>query len=474
MLASTEKQLMKNPDHVKGYQQQMEEMEKLGFSRKLTDEEIAKYKGPVCYIPHHAVIRPEKKSTPVRIVFNSSAKFHGQSLNEFWEKGPDLLNSLFGVLLRFRQQKIALAADISKMYHRIAIPETDQHVHRFLWRDFDQRKKPDIYVKTNVTFGDKPAPAMAQVALRKTAKVNEETYPAAAKIIENDSYMDDILTSVPDVNTAESLTKEIYTVLASGGFKVKEWVSNGKPTNPDINQQPDNEPVTDSSEQKVLGVQRGYGWDDDLAEVEKAEWRKFFKELQELDGTSFPRCLLPVHSSKAAELIIFCDASEDAFGTVAYTRWEDFNGDVGVRFISAKSRVAPVKHLSMPRLELQAAVMASRLYATLKEEMSLKFDRVIFFSDSIIAFSWIRGQSRLYRSFVANRVAEIQNQTDPADWRHIPGEHNIADQASRGIKVKDLEHDWKNGPAFLKLPDEQWPKSIPKADVKELDKKKKK
>ncbi|XP_033111024.1 uncharacterized protein LOC117112079 [Anneissia japonica] len=128
----------------------------------------------------------------------------------------------------------------------------------------------------------------------------------------------------------------------------------------------------------------------------------------------------------------------------------------------------------MPRLELQAAVMASRPYATLKEEMSLKFDRVIFFSESIIALSWIRGQSRLYKSFVANKVAEIQNKTDPADWRHIPGEHNIADQVSRGIKVKDLEHDWKNGPAFLKLPEEQWPKSIPKADVKELDKEKKK
>ncbi|XP_033115373.1 uncharacterized protein LOC117115613 [Anneissia japonica] len=91
LLTSTENRLMKNPEHMKGYQQQMEEMLELGFSRKLSEQEIKEYCGPVCYLPHHAVIRPEKKSTPVRIVFNSSAKFHGQSLNEFWEKGPDLL-----------------------------------------------------------------------------------------------------------------------------------------------------------------------------------------------------------------------------------------------------------------------------------------------------------------------------------------------------------------------------------------------
>lgn len=100
--------------------------------------------------------------------------------------------------------------------------------------------------------------------------------------------------------------------------------------------------------------------------------------------------------------------------------------------------------------------------------------KVIFLSDSIIALSWIRGQSRQYKSFVANRVAEIQSQTDPSDWRHIPGEHNVADKVSRGVSVKDLKGAWKDGPAFLRLPEEEWPKCIPKADVIEIDKEKKK
>ncbi|PIK60776.1 hypothetical protein BSL78_02256 [Apostichopus japonicus] len=106
--------------------------------------------------------------------------------------------------------------------------------------------------------------------------------------------------------------------------------------------------------------------------------------------------------------------------------------------------------------------------------MSVQFERVIFLSDSIIALSWIRGQSRQYKSFVANRVAEIQSQTDPSDWRHIPGEHNVADKVSRGVSVKDLKGAWKDGPAFLRLPEEEWPKCIPKADVIEIDKEKKK
>ena len=97
----------------------MKEMTELNFSRKLSGVELKSYKGPVHYIAHHAVIRPDKKSTPIRIVFNSSSSYQGHRLNDYWLKGPDLLNNLFGVILRFRENEVALSADISKMYHRI-------------------------------------------------------------------------------------------------------------------------------------------------------------------------------------------------------------------------------------------------------------------------------------------------------------------------------------------------------------------
>ena len=100
-LELTEPRPSNNPDQAEAYHKQMVEMEEMKFSRKLSKEEIEKYEGPAHYISHHAVIQPEKKSTPVRIVFNSSATYQGSRLNDYWRKGPDLLNSLFGVVLRF-------------------------------------------------------------------------------------------------------------------------------------------------------------------------------------------------------------------------------------------------------------------------------------------------------------------------------------------------------------------------------------
>ena len=131
-LEATERRLMKNLEHAQAYDKQMVEMNEMAFSRKLSKQEFEGYRGPVHYISHHEVLRPESKSTPVRIVFNSSAVFRGHRLNDYWMKGPDLLNDLFGVVLRFKENEIAFIGDISKMYHRIRIPEADQHVNRFL------------------------------------------------------------------------------------------------------------------------------------------------------------------------------------------------------------------------------------------------------------------------------------------------------------------------------------------------------
>lgn len=204
-LEATERRLLKTPEQAKAYDLQMVEMKQLQFARKLTEEETKRYTGPVHYISHHEVLRPESKSIPVRIVFNSSAVFQGHKLNDYWMKGPDLLNDLFGVVLRCRENQVAFMGDISKMY---LIPESDQHMHRFLWRNLQTQRKPDVYVKTVLTFGDKPAPAMAQIALRKTANEVKETFPKASQFIKDNSYMDDICDSVHTEEEAQKLTTE--------------------------------------------------------------------------------------------------------------------------------------------------------------------------------------------------------------------------------------------------------------------------
>ena len=106
-------------------------------------------------------------------------------------------------------------------------------------------------------------------------------------------------------------------------------------------------------------------------------------------------------------------------------RWEIGEKSYDVRFVAAKSRVAPLKELSIPRLELQAAVLAARLYKSIQSESRIPLERVIFFTDSKIVFIWIRSQSRAFKPFVSIRVGEIQSKSNPCEWQHIPGELNV-------------------------------------------------
>lgn len=134
-------------------------------------------------------------------------------------KGPDLLNDLFGVVLRFRERACALMADLSKMYHRVLIPEVpDQHVHHYLWRNIETERPPEVYVKTVWIFGDKPAPAMAQIALRKTAEEGEESHPEEAKVLKEDVYMDDICHSEDTVQETRKIAEDLDKILKNGGF----------------------------------------------------------------------------------------------------------------------------------------------------------------------------------------------------------------------------------------------------------------
>ena len=131
-LKSTEKRLLKDKNYAQIYQRQIDDMISCGVARKVNSEELSEYNGPIHYIAHHAVLKSESKSTPCRIVFNSSANFHGHVLNEYFAKSPDIMNKLFGVLLRFREERVGFIGDISKMFHSIKIPLRDQMTHLFL------------------------------------------------------------------------------------------------------------------------------------------------------------------------------------------------------------------------------------------------------------------------------------------------------------------------------------------------------
>ena len=184
--------------------------------------------------------------------------------------------------------------------------------------------------------------------------------------------------------------------------------------------------------------------------------------------TKFNRCLTPIEANGHPLLVVFCHASRLAFGTCAYTRWRLKDGKFDARFIAAKSRVAPLKELTVPRLELQAAVLASRLSKTILEESRFKFQGVRFLTDRRVLLAWIEGESRSYKPFVSSRVAEVQTISTPSDWSHCPSNLNVADDVAKCITPSEMNGRWLSGPECLQLEEELWPKEKGTVDKEEV------
>jgi ribonuclease HI len=151
----------------------------------------------------------------------------------------------------------------------------------------------------------------------------------------------------------------------------------------------------------------GLQWDEDLrTEFQANYWLRFFQEMNDLDNITFEWSLSPDIVIGAPVLCIVSDASIEAFGACAYIQWETETNTFVTRFVAAKSRVATLKSLTTPRLELQAAVLAVRLCRSIVEESRMQFASIILFSDSHIVLSWIRNQAREFKPFVSARDPE--------------------------------------------------------------------
>ena len=198
-------------------------METRRVARKMTTEEMNNWNGPVFDLSHLAVEQPKSLTTPVRIVFNSSQLYRGVSLNSFLAKGPDSFkNNLLGMLIKFRENAVVLVGDIRKMYNSVFLDELEQHTHRFMWRDLENRP-PDTWCITRVNMGDKPAATIAIEAKDRTVEMFRSVNPRASDLLIQSSYVDDIIDSVESFPEAQVLSKDADTILAKGGFKVKGW-----------------------------------------------------------------------------------------------------------------------------------------------------------------------------------------------------------------------------------------------------------
>ena len=254
-LKSTERRLRKRgKEHCNDYNNQIQDMLDRNVARRLSEDELKEYDGPIHYIPNHEVMKPDSVSTPMRIVFNASESYMGHCLNDYRAKGPNVLSDILSILLRFRQHSVALVADIKKMYNSIRLSLADQHTHRFVWRWLDENADPIHYILQTVTFGDRHSGVIADLALKKTAELMKDRYPLAAEVISQNSYVDDLLKSVGTVAEAKRVIQEVETVLGCGGFKVKHWVVSGECSTYFNENSVMDVKVLDSPTEKVLGM----------------------------------------------------------------------------------------------------------------------------------------------------------------------------------------------------------------------------
>ncbi|CAG2256055.1 unnamed protein product [Mytilus edulis] len=207
-----------------------------------------------------------------------------------------------------------------------------------------------------------------------------------------------------------------------------------------------------------------FGWDEQIPQECHDKWKSWVKNLPCLENLSVNRCFLPrdVQHVKNVQLHIFSDGSELGYGACAYLRVVDENDRTTCSLVMGKARLAPIKQVSIPRLELSGAVTACRLYEILSDELELKINTVTFWTDSTIVLGYIRNTSRRFKTFVANRLSVIQNTTSLDQWRHVDSKQNPADIASRGIDACDRKNldIWLNGPKFLHKNSEHWPRNV--------------
>ena len=521
-LYMVERRLDRDPAYASLYYREMDRFIKNGYAKR-ADEDANRPR--IWYLPHFGVTNPNKPGK-LRLVFDAAAKTAGISLNDQLDSGPDFLESLPGVLLRFRQYAVAFKADIRDMYLRVGINEEDRGALRFLWRDAERKKYPDVYEMTCLVFGANSSPASALFVKNENAKRFAASRPNASRKILKDFYMDDFLSSCKTATEAFEIIRDVIDINKEANFEMHAWACNNVNVIKQLKNTANNTDVTklcDRGGERILGLywntqkdllsfnvgieripvdilsgarkptkreflriimsvydplgllgpftlqsriimqeiwQSGVGWDEKIRDEEQVGWVKWLRNLQKIKSLSIPRCLTPIYKKyTSVQLHMFCDASLKAYTAVVYLRFVVPNEKAHVSLVMAKTRVAPLKPMNVPRLELQAALLGARLVRTVRSEMEIKINKIYLWSDSLTVLRWIKGEPRTRTIFVAHRLGEINELTTSTDWNWVPTKLNPADYSTRWIKVPiDENNAWFIGPEFLRLPESEWPK----------------
>ncbi|XP_053402806.1 uncharacterized protein LOC123550418 [Mercenaria mercenaria] len=478
------------------------------------------------YLPVFGVFHP-KKPDQIRAVFDSSAQFQGVSLNSVLLSGPDLINNLVGVLMRFRTELVPAIADIEQMFYCFLVEEKHRNFLRFLWyKDNDPSKEMIEYRMTVHVFGNSSSPAVAIYGLLRTVENSE---PDVQHFVRKNFYVDDGLTSKSSPGQIVDLIKRTQKDLGACGLRLHKIASSNVEVMRSFEADDlakDMKCLDFESDMMMLPLQRSLGvswnleldcftfkvessgqpftrrgilatvnslfdplgflspftiigklilrdivsekcdWDQPVPCSIERRWIEWKHCLDILSNLKIPRSYFSISLSEITHLTlhVFSDASEQAIAAVGYIVGRT-PSNICVGFVMGKSKVAPTKGHTIPRLELCGAVLATEISQSITDQIGLKFDKIKYYTDSRIVLGYIHNQSRRFHTYVSNRVHKIRRVSEPSQWNYVPSEQNPADVGSRGVSPVALQkRDWFSGPDFLHKHTESVPEFFPVVD----------
>ncbi|KRY76022.1 hypothetical protein T4B_1310, partial [Trichinella pseudospiralis] len=348
---------------------------------------------------------------------------------------------------------VALQADIEKMYLQISLRPEDRDVCRFLWQEAGVEALVKTHRLTRVGFSLACSLFLTMQVVRQHARQCGESDTLIDRVLTY-MYGDNLATSCDDSGEAHNLQRRLCVARPPRGRLITVW---GGAALEDFG--PLLEPVQRPSHlcdpPEVLAKQlfqtlwlRGIDWADCLPadiDVMSCRWKE---KLDQLPTIRVPCALLsaPREQLQRVELHVFSDSSETPYGVVAYL------------LLKAQGNGGGSEKLTLPRLELMAALLTAWLKSYVEKELGIQIERHVCWSDSSIVLSWIQGDPRRWEPFVSNRGQEILRMTEPHPWRHCPISNNPGDKLSSCCALDRLREDqlWWNGQAWLKDSAEKW------------------
>ncbi|XP_075258365.1 uncharacterized protein LOC142350403 [Convolutriloba macropyga] len=427
---SLEKRLSKDPFLYKRYAETIQDDLDKSYVIKVESRDDKHCAGREWYLPHHPVVKPNKPEK-VRRVLNGASKFQGISLNSVLLTGPELLQSLVHTLMRFRRHHFAVSADIEGKFLQVGVLPAEQggfKLTRFI------SNVPGLLEELEYK-------SVEQVP--KEIGASREESSSHVLGLKWDHVNDTLVVSrrtICDASTA--VTQRLVLSLVSKIFDPIGLVSL----------------FTVKTRLLLKDVWRLHGqrWDDVLPKEMIERFESWSSELPKLGLMKISRSYFP-GSFEHLKLNVFGYSSQELFSPVAFLRAlvnsSDNEKTTELAFVIGKARVVPMKVLTVPKLELQAALLASRLREEICEALTIQIQRTFMWTDSTTVLQWLNSLEK-QPIFVANCVSEILEGTTVDKWHHVATQNNPVDTGTRGLSSEALQNSaWLRGPDFLRTSD---------------------